>query len=120
MMPRVVLIYPRLGSLDVFIKDLPLSLIYAAADTAKSGFEVRIIDLRLVGDKSWQKLVHREITRDTVLVGLSVMTGSPIKYALMVSKFIKENFSVPVVWGCKCCRRRVKYRCGREGPWYLR
>ncbi len=98
-MPKIVLIYPRLGSGDAFIKDLPLSLIYAAVDSVKNGLEVKIIDLRFAGG-NWQSIIDSELTQDTLLVGLSVMTGSPIKCALEVSQYVKSKKpSLPIVWG---------------------
>lgn len=98
-MPKIVLIYPKLGSGDVFIKDLPLSLIYASVDSVKNGFDVKIIDLRFAG-KAWREIIDKELTTNTILAGLSVMTGTPIKYALEVSQYIKNKKpSIPIVWG---------------------
>lgn len=98
-MPKILLVYPKLGSGDVFIRDLPLSLLYAAVDSVKAGFDVKLIDLRF-RKKGWQKLICTELTDDTVLVGISVMTGSPIKYALEVTELVKRKKPhLSVVWG---------------------
>lgn len=98
-MAKILLVYPKLGSSDALIRDLPLSLLYAAVDSIKASFDVKIIDLRF-REKGWQDLVRQELTEDTVLVGVSVMTGSPIKCALEVTELVKaKDRSTPVVWG---------------------
>lgn len=98
-MAKILLIYPKLGSGDAFIKDLPLSMLYVAVDSVKVGFDVKIVDLRF-RERGWQDLIYKELTDDTVLVGVSVMTGSPIKCALEVTELVKrKNSSLSVVWG---------------------
>lgn len=94
---RILLIYPRLGPYDQIIKDMPLSLIYAARVAQKEGFTITIIDQRLT--KDWGKAITEEIKKGALLAGVSVMTGRPIEYALEVSRFIKEHSNIPVVWG---------------------
>ncbi len=94
---RILLIFPRLGPYDQIIRDMPLSLIYAARIAQKEGFAVTIVDQRLVRD--WQKVIVEELKKDPVLAGISVMTGKPIKYALEISNFIKKHSDIPVVWG---------------------
>lgn len=94
----ILLIYPKLGSFDTIIRDIPLSLIYAAADSVKNGYSVRIFDCRLHPNDFMERI--RELLKEgCFLVGLSVMTGYPIKTALAISKFIKEGYDVPIVWG---------------------
>lgn len=94
---RVVLIYPKSGIYDTVIKDLPLSLLYAAAIIYNKGYEVRIIDQRVESD--WKEKLLYELRKKPVCVGTSTMTGAPIKYALAISEIVKSNSSVPVVWG---------------------
>src|SRR3989338_9596673 len=94
---RILLIFPKLGSYDRIVKDLPLSLIYAARMVQREGFDVALIDQRL--QKDWQKAVAGELSKGPLLVGISVMTGMPIAYALEISRFIKEHSRIPVVWG---------------------
>lgn len=94
---RILLIFPKLGPYDRIVKDLPLSLIYAARMVQREGFEVALIDQRL--QKDWQKAVIGELRKCPLLAGISVMTGMPIAYALEISRFIKEHSRVPVVWG---------------------
>ena len=94
---RILLIFPKLGPYDRLIRDMPLSLIYAARLAQRDGFSVSIIDQRLV--KNWQSVVNEELKKKPILAGISVMTGKPIGYALEVSNFIKQRSGIPVVWG---------------------
>lgn len=94
----ILLIQPQLGSFDNIIRDIPLSLIYAATDSVKSGCRVRILDLRLRPDH-WEEQVDSSLSSGCSLVGLSVMTGNPIRTALAVSRYVKEKYALPIVWG---------------------
>lgn len=94
----LLLIYPPLGSFDEIVRDIPLSLIYAATDSVKQGYGVRILDLRLQQGK-WKERVDEVLQQGCSLVGLSVMTGNPIRTSLAISKYIKERSPVPIVWG---------------------
>ena len=98
-MPNIVLFYPRLGWMDTFVTDIPLSLIYVAHECQKNGIEVRILDQRILGQE-WSKALCSAIDSETVLVGFSVMSGSPISHALNATKVVKEfNPNIPIVWG---------------------
>lgn len=81
------------------VQHLPLSVLYAAIDSIKAGFDVDILDVRLQS-KNWQEALKSKITVDTLLVGVSVMTGTPITNALEISRWIKTTYAkLPVVWG---------------------
>lgn len=94
----ILLIYPQLGSFDDLMRDIPLSLIYAATDSVKKGYVVKILDLRLY-PHSWKKQIDSWLQKGISLVGLSVMTGNPIKTSLEISKYLKERCPTPIVWG---------------------
>ena len=94
----ILLVYPRLGSQDSVLRDIPLSLLYTAAHSVKNGFRVEILDCRLY-PKQWKAKLDAILQRGCSLVGLSVMTGHPITTSLDISKYVKETYSVPVVWG---------------------
>ena len=96
---NIVLFYPRLGWMDTFIVDLPLSVIYAAHDCQQNGIEVRIVDQRTVtGD--WRQAVSKAVDDNTILFGCSVMSGNPIVHALAATRYVREHRpSLPVVWG---------------------
>jgi len=94
----ILLIYPQLGSWDDVLRDIPLSLIYAATHSVKRGFKVQIVDLRLWGD-NWRQAIAPVLQEGCSLVGLSVMTGNPINTSLRISRYIKDKYEVPIVWG---------------------
>ena len=94
----ILLIYPQLGLFDDLIRDIPLSLIYAATDSVKQGYKVKILDLRVNGE-DWERQIDNQIKIGCSLVGLSVMTGNPITTSLRISKYIKERSDIPIVWG---------------------
>ncbi|MBI4678128.1 MAG: B12-binding domain-containing radical SAM protein [Elusimicrobia bacterium] len=94
-----LLIYPQLGSMDSMVVDLPLSVLYAAAESVKRGYRVRILDLRLEGER-WRSEVDDCLREGVRLAGVSVMTGNPLKHAREISLFIREKSpSTRVVWG---------------------
>lgn len=96
---NIVLFYPRLGWMDAFILDLPLSVLYAAHDCQKNGIEVRIIDQRVEG-KAWQENLLAAIDEQTLLVGFSAMSGNPIVHALEGTRLVKKHHpGLATVWG---------------------
>ena len=88
---NVVLFYPRLGWMDTFILDLPLSLVYVGDTCRKNGIEVRMFDQRVEG-KAWKDKFLKLVDENTILAGFSCMTGSPITHALEATRLIK-NYS---------------------------
>lgn len=93
-----LLIFPKLGCFDDLIMDPPLSIIYAATHSVKKGFNIRLVDLRLMPDR-WQEAIDPILEQGCSLVGFSVMTGNPINTSLEVSRYIKSKYGVPIVWG---------------------
>ena len=87
-----------MGSMDRFIMDPPMSLLYVASKAIQENMSVKIIDQRICY-KEWKEAVHEELRERPLLVGISTMTGRPLHYALEISKFIKEHSDVPIVWG---------------------
>jgi anaerobic magnesium-protoporphyrin IX monomethyl ester cyclase len=94
----ILLIFPKLGSLDNLVRDIPLSVVYAATQSVKAGYKVKIMDLRCCPD-TWEQEVSEILDQGCHLVGVSVMTGNPIKKGLEISEFIKSKYDVPIVWG---------------------
>ncbi|GFO65331.1 B12-binding domain-containing radical SAM protein [Geomonas paludis] len=99
-MKNIILIYPKMGMAgSVLVRHLPLSVLYAAVDTIKCGIRVDVVDVRL-SPSAWREQIAPLVTSDTLLVGLSVMTGPPIKNALEISRWLKsEHPDLPVAWG---------------------
>lgn len=96
-MKKTLLIYPPLGSDDIFIKDIPLSLVYLASESVLHGISIEILDLRLYSD--WEQVLINHINEDIILYGISVLTGNPIKNAIKITECIKEHGTSKVVWG---------------------
>lgn len=81
------------------VQHMPLSLLYAAIDSIKAGFEVDIVDVR-IKPHTWQEDISSKICQETIILGLSVMTGAPIRGALDISRWVKnEHPNIKVVWG---------------------
>jgi len=75
----------------------PINLLRLASTLIEDGFSVKIIDFRIENDYND---LERELKKKPLCAGLSVVTGSQIKYALEISRYVK-GFNVPVVWGGK-------------------
>jgi radical SAM superfamily enzyme YgiQ (UPF0313 family) len=97
---KILLVYPQLGISGILVQHMPLSLLYAAIDSIKAGFKIEIVDLRL-DPKNWKEEISSKISSgETILIGVSVMTGAPIKNALEISRWIKSEYpDIKVVWG---------------------
>lgn len=89
-MKTVAIIYP-----DYKVENLPIPLapLYLAAWLQKFGYDVKILDTRVLDyDASFFNGVG--------VVGISAMTGSQIKFGLEIAKKIKKDFKdIPLVWG---------------------
>lgn len=94
-----LLVYPRLGSMDTMIVELPLSILYAAAASVQRGYDVRLLDMRCVrGD--WREALRSLLDEGVRLLGVSVMTGMPLKHAREIALFVREHYpAVRIVWG---------------------
>lgn len=94
---KIVLMQPRCGKYDLYICDLPLSLIYLAAVPVARGYEVVIVDQRVEAD--WRRTLAEHLTDDVLMVGVTVMTGEPIRHALEMCREVRRRSSRPIVWG---------------------
>ena len=50
MKKKVILVQPHLGKYDMFIRDLPLSLLYAGSLVDRSKYELKLFDQRVEPD----------------------------------------------------------------------
>ncbi len=95
---RIILVYPFQGFSGTYVKHMPLGLLYTAADLAKEDFDIQILDTRVAGN--WQNRLRSLINDETLCVGISVMSGSPIKHAIEIGRLVKSlSPDIPVVWG---------------------
>ncbi len=93
------MVYPHQGFGGTLVRHIPLGLLYASIELVKHDFDVKLFDTRTIpGD--WKPALTKLLTDDTLWVGISVMSGSPIKHALEIGRLIKHiSPNVPVVWG---------------------
>lgn len=96
---KILLVYPPLGMSGTFVRHAPISLVYAASLIVKAGYEVEIFDARLY-PSDWREALRARLSPETLLVGISVMTGPPVTYALEIASMVKEaEPAAKVVWG---------------------
>lgn len=98
MSKEILLLQPHSGKYDLFIRDMPLGLLYLSRGLINLGYEVTILDQRVEQEGIFQK-IKKCLERKPLWVGVSVMTGEPISHALALSEYIKSQSSAPVVWG---------------------
>lgn len=90
--PHVVLYNPR-----AVFHTMPLALVALGSALDRAQVDVSIVDGRLEADPVATMVAA---ARDALCVGISVLTGAPIRDALTVSRAIKAAHPrVPVVWG---------------------
>ncbi|MGQ0736872.1 MAG: B12-binding domain-containing radical SAM protein [Acidobacteriota bacterium] len=90
--PSVVLYNPR-----AVFHTMPLALMALASALDRARIDVVIVDGRLERDPLARVL---EATRDALCLGVSVLTGAPIRDALAVSRAVKAHRpGCRVVWG---------------------
>ena len=75
----------------------PLGLLSLAGPLLANGYDVTIIDQ--ISESNWLERLMTGLQENPICVGLCVTTGVQIANALAVSKLIKTNKSIPVVWG---------------------
>jgi len=97
-MGGIILIQPKGEFLEKLQKKpyMPLGLLQISSRIHED-HKVMIIDQRV--DKKWKEHLLKELNQAPICIGMTVITGKQIKSALEISKFIKENSNVPIVWG---------------------
>jgi len=76
---------------------LPYQLLYLGNSLKNAGFEVVV---KHCVEKEFNSVVKEILIKKPILVGLSVLTGPHISYALRISRGIKRaNPSIPICWG---------------------
>ncbi|NFV78535.1 B12-binding domain-containing radical SAM protein [Magnetospirillum aberrantis] len=95
---KVVMVYPKQGFSGAYVRHMPLSLLYAASELVKHGFDVQTLDCRV--EPNWQQRLRAMIDDETLCVGVSVMSGRPITHAIAIGRLVKSiDKDMPVVWG---------------------
>jgi anaerobic magnesium-protoporphyrin IX monomethyl ester cyclase len=89
--PNVVLYNPRSEQMT-----MPLGLLAIGGALDRTTVDVRVVDGRL----SPAGAVRAAIDEDTLCLGVTVLTGAPIRDALAVSRAVRATTpTLPVVWG---------------------
>lgn len=94
----IALCMPRVGDMDSF-RDRPtppLSLVHAAT-LLVDDHDVRVVDQRV--ERHWRRALDALLARDPIAVGLTTMTGSMIRHALEIARYVRARSNVPLVWG---------------------
>lgn len=96
---KIILVQPPLGMSGTFVRHAPLSLLYAAVEVVKAGYQVDILDARL-SPNTWERDLAALIDADTLLVGVTVMSGTPVLRAMEIGQAVKRRDpEIKVVWG---------------------
>ena len=94
---KTILIYPQLEFANAQLATPPYSILFIADYLRKKNIDVKIFDLRF---SSHSQLLDALAGDNIDFVGISVMTGPQIHYALEISEIIKKEFkNVKIVWG---------------------
>ena len=95
MASKVLLIYPQIKTV---VMQPPLSVLTLASVLKRDGFEVDLIDDRV--RKDTKEAIKKSIESGNVIsIGLSTMTGSQIRRAIALSKYIRSFSNIPIVYG---------------------
>ena len=96
---KILLVYPLQGGSGAFVRHIPLGLLYTSTKLLKQGVSVEIFDCRL-NPRMWQEELRNKLDEKTLMVGISVMTGTPVMQASKIGAMVKEfDSQINVVWG---------------------
>jgi anaerobic magnesium-protoporphyrin IX monomethyl ester cyclase len=94
---KTILIYPQLEFANTQLATPPYSILFIADYLRKKNVDVEIFDLRF---SSHSQLLNALAEDNINYIGISVMTGPQIHYALEISEIIKQEFkNIKIVWG---------------------
>lgn len=97
--PEIVMIQPKTSLTGSFIRMLPIGILYASSRVVKEGGKVSILDTR-IDYTAWKRDIKNLMTDNTIIVGISVMSGISILESLKISRYIKKNYpGISIVWG---------------------
>ena len=85
---RTLLVYPLQGGVGAFIRHVPTGLLYTSSSLVKNGEDVELFDCRLHA-KDWPEKLRLKISSETLLVGVSVMSGTPVLEATKICNMVK-------------------------------
>lgn len=96
---KVILVYPNAGQDVMGINvGLPLSVICLGTALRHSGYEVTILDERIL--KEFDPALKEAMDSTPLFVGISSMTGYQIHHGIRISRKVRDlNPRIPIVWG---------------------
>ncbi|MHB9052449.1 MAG: B12-binding domain-containing radical SAM protein [Thermoleophilia bacterium] len=95
--PKIVLLFPNPLEEAGYSLEIPLSILSVAAPLHAQGYQVQLIDERLVDDPESFVL---EAADGAICVGISTITGHQLKRSICYSRRLKDRYpGLPVVWG---------------------
>ncbi|MFX1448751.1 MAG: B12-binding domain-containing radical SAM protein [Promethearchaeota archaeon] len=96
-MMNSILIYPQLEFAKAQMPTPPYSILFIADYLLKRYVDVKIFDLRF---DSLSQVLNAISNNEPEFIGVSVMTGPQIYYALKICESIKKEFNkIKIVWG---------------------
>src|SRR3989338_5491580 len=93
----IILIQPRCGKYDLLILDMPLGLLYISRLLLANGYNVHLVDAR-VEENAYER-IECLLSRNPLWIGITAMTGEPVRHALNLSRYVKSRSKAPIVWG---------------------
>jgi anaerobic magnesium-protoporphyrin IX monomethyl ester cyclase len=97
-MAQIILIQPFTGAWDEMSVRFPESLLAVAAVPVAKGYSVTIVDQRV--SRNFKADLERAVGPETVLFGVTAITGEQIRYALELIGHLKAAFpKIPVCVG---------------------
>ena len=97
--PSVLLLYPKTGMDMGSTVAPPHGLLTVAAPIQNAGYSVKLLDQRV--ENVTKGIIEQYLSKDTVAIGISAMTGTQILHALDLAQWCRElvGSHVPIIWG---------------------
>ncbi|MBN1870280.1 MAG: cobalamin-dependent protein, partial [Candidatus Omnitrophica bacterium] len=97
--PDILFLYPKTGMDFGSTIAPPHALLTVAAPILKAGYHVKLLDQRT--HIITEHILKDYLSKDTICVGISTMTGTQIRNALILAQMVRNvtDGKVPIVWG---------------------
>ena len=113
--------------LVAFYNEKALGVRYLANALEKSGYHPHIICIKTFHSKSPKKVTDLELSLlqnliqkiQPIFIGLSVMSSCYLETVQAVNAMLRENFSIPIIWGGVYATLEPK-RCAKECSYVMR
>ena len=96
-MSDILCVYPKTGyDIKNSSVELPLGLL-STVSVVHNDYNVKILDQRI--DQNFKENLINEVSKEPRVVLIPSMTGTQLRFALDISKYIKDNSKTKVLWG---------------------